>query len=251
MAWPFGLAARRLARFLVNSTDTAGKLREFCRDDAEITLYRPGVQNNFALNAAGRGARPVEPAGLRLVALGTVEPRKNLTAAAAIVGALRAQGFADATLEVIGRRGWGDDWDALSAAPGVVLHGYRPEHEVTGILDRADMLICTSHEEGLGLPLLEAQYAGLPIVAPDQPVFREVLDRSGIFIDPNNPRAAAYTIAALVAIAGWRQAYADLAAANLRRWNDLAASDRGHVIDLLMRIGHSGRSAPGHVGIAN
>ena len=98
----------------------------------------------------------------------------------------------DATLEVIGRRGWGDDWDVLSTTPGVILHGFQPDNDATAILARADILICTSHEEGLGLPLLEAQYAGLPVVAPDQPVFREVLDRSGVFIDTRDPRALAY-----------------------------------------------------------
>lgn len=242
-AWPFGLAVRRLSRFLVNSADTATKLAQFCRDDAEITIYRPGIQNNFSLSVGARAARPARPAGLRLVALGTVEPRKNLTAAAAIVAALRHQGFNETTLEVIGRRGWGDDWAALAEMPGVVLHGYQPEGEAAAILDRADVLICTSHEEGLGLPLLEAQYAGLPIVAPDQPVFREVLDRSGIFIDIGNPRAAAEAIAALTGIANWRSAYVDFAATNLRRWNDLAASDRSRVIDMLSSLGSADRDA--------
>ena len=52
------------------------------------------------------------------------------------------------------------------------------------VLEAADVYLCTSHDEGLGLPLLEAQFAGLPIVAPDKPVFREVLAGSGTFIDP-------------------------------------------------------------------
>lgn len=247
-AWPFSLAVRRLPRFLVNSADTATKLKQFCRDDAEITFYRPVIPNNFHLSVGDRAARPTAPIGPRLVALGTVEPRKNLRAAAAILGALREQGFPEATLEVIGRRGWGDDWDVLSAMPGVVLHGFQPDGEVTAILDRADILICTSHEEGLGLPLLEAQYAGLPVVAPDQPVFREVLDRSGLFIDTRDPRSAAGAIAGLVTGAAWRAAYVDLAEGNLRRWNDQAAADRSNVIELLMRLGRSGRCATEQAG---
>ncbi len=236
LSWPFGLAVRGLPRFLVNSADTATKLARYCQDDAEIIVYRPRVDNHFELNAIGRAARPHRPARLRFVALGTVEPRKNLAAAGKIIGALREQGI-EATLEVIGRRGWGDDWQRLSAMAGVVLHGYQPDRNAAAILDAADALICTSHEEGLGLPLLEAQYAGLPIIVPDQPVFREVLDRSGLFIDPSRPGAAAEAIARILAVADWRPRAAALAAQNLKRWNDMAASDRGRVIERLSALG--------------
>ncbi len=101
------------------------------------------------------------------------------------------------------------------------------------LLDAADLFICTSHDEGLGLPLLEAQYAGLPIVAPDASIFREVLGISGIYIDPTEPVSAAGRIAAALSGAGWRARYATLAEQNLKRWNALAAGDRDVVIDLI------------------
>jgi glycosyltransferase involved in cell wall biosynthesis len=242
LSWPFGLAVRGLSRFLVNSADTAAKLARYCQDDAEIIVYRPRVDNHFGLNATERAARPQRPQRLRFVALGTVEPRKNLVAAGKIIGALREQGI-EATLEVIGRRGWGDDWQRLSAMPGVVLHGYQPDRNAAAILDAADALICTSHEEGLGLPLLEAQFAGLPIIAPDQPVFREVLDRSGLFVDPSQPHVAAEAIAGFLTAADWRARAAALAAQNLQRWNEMAASDRGRVIERLSALGRRNGAA--------
>jgi glycosyltransferase involved in cell wall biosynthesis len=232
-AWPFTAAVRRLPRFLVNSHDTAAKLAQYCRPDAEIVVYRPQVNNLFGLSDSGRAARPARPITLRLAALGTIEPRKNYLAAARIVAALRQRGFPDATLEVIGRPGWGGEWEKLRSMPGVVLHGYVPDRQAKDILERADVLLCTSHEEGLGLPLLEAQYAGLPVAAPDQPIFREVLGRSGLPIDPAQPVVAADAIAAMIAGDGWRADFSARAAQNLQRWNDLAASDRAHVIDML------------------
>ena len=235
-AWPFGLAVRNLPRFLVNSADTAAKLAGYCRDDAELIVYRPPVRNSFRLESTGRAARPMEEGKLRLVSLGTVEPRKNFVAAARILAALRARGVPDATLEIVGRRGWGDGWSKLSAMPGVTLHGYQSEARVGEILGAADALICTSHAEGLGLPLLEAQYAGLPVIAPDQPVFREVLGASGIFIDPGKPHAAALEIEQHFAQSGWRELFVALAAENLRRWNTSAASDRDHVVERLQQL---------------
>jgi len=239
MAPPFALALRTYPRFLVNSLDTKNKLSQYCRPDSEIVLYRPPVRNVFNLETHGRESGANDHSSLRLVALGTVEPRKNFVAAANILDALRARGYPDAHLDIIGRAGWGDDWSRLEKRPGVTLHGYQSAHRVKEILERADVLICTSHEEGLGLPLLEAQYAGLPVVAPDAPIFREVLGQSGVFVDVNDPKVAAEQIVGTMSSPTWRADYAALGTRNLHRWNGLASADRSIVIDLIMRLVHN------------
>jgi glycosyltransferase involved in cell wall biosynthesis len=116
------------------------------------------------------------------------------------------------------------------------------------LIEAADIFICTSHEEGLGLPLLEAQYAGLPIVAPDAAIFREVLDHSGIFIDPDDPTAAAARIAGLLSNRHWRSRYAALGAQNLKRWNTLANADRDTVIALIARLARQRPALSPHRG---
>ena len=236
MAVPFKIALNHYPRFLTNSRDTLRKISKYTRDDAEITLYRPPVRNVFNLQSAGRSDREVSAAPLRVVALGTVEPRKNFVAAGHIVGALRRHGFPGATLDIVGRKGWGDDWTALEKMPGVTLHGYQSAENVTRLLDQADIFICTSHDEGLGLPLLEAQYAGLPIVAPNAAVFHEVLGSSGIFIETSDPGGAAAQIGAAIATPKWRPQYVAAALQNLARWNALAASDHDTVIDLIAEL---------------
>jgi glycosyltransferase involved in cell wall biosynthesis len=247
MAAPFRLALRTYPRFLANSRDTSRKLAAHCRPDSAITLYRPPVRNIFGLGVEGRAGRPDR--ALRLVALGTVEPRKNFLAAAKIATALRALGFPDIRLDIIGRRGWGDDWQTLSTIPCVTLHGYQSEERVRELLTAADLFVCTSHEEGLGLPLLEAQYAGLPIVAPDATIFREVLESSGVFIDPANPEAAAARIAGLFGERGWRSRYVALDAQNIERWNALASADRDAVITLIAKLSrHEPLAVSRHVG---
>ena len=72
----------------------------------------------------------------------------------------------------------------LQNTPGVTLYGYLPIEKTRELMARADLFINTSHDEGLGLPLLEAQYGGLPVIAPNQKVFQEVLGESGLLVDP-------------------------------------------------------------------
>ena len=243
MAAPFRQAVKNLPRFLVNSQTTGEELRRFCRPDAEIILYRPQVRNVFGVTPGGRASR-TGGAGPVLLALGTVEPRKNLFAAAAIITALRAQGFPQARLDIAGRPGWGVDMATLGKVPGVTLHGYQPQDRVKALIDGADALISTSHDEGLGLPLLEAQYAGLMVIAPDKPVFREVLGGSGLIVDTTDAARQASVIARAIGAPDWRARHAHLAQANLARWNSAAMQDRSTVVSLIGRMAGAEVLAP-------
>lgn len=245
MAWPFRMAVTRLKRFLVNSAKTRAELEPFVAPDAEIALYRPPVGNVFGLDAARR-AQTAASEPLRLVAVGTVEPRKNYAYAAAIRHALARTLGREVALDIVGRPGWGGEAERLAREPGVNMRGYLPLGEASRIIEAADVYLCSSHDEGLGLPLLEVQFAGLPVVAPDSAVFREVLGDSGTFIPADDADAAAAIIRALVSRDGWRATNRDLAARNLERWNRGAEADAQRARGMFA----SHRSIPGMTSAA-
>ncbi len=248
MAPQFKIAVRRLKHFFVNSNKTRADLGAFTAADATVELYRPSVANHFQLSAANRSSRPPQPQPLKLVALGTVEPRKNYAAALAILDAIRARQDKQAELHIIGRAGWGEDAAAVGAHPGVTIHGYLEEPQVKQVLESCDMYLCTSHDEGLGLPLLEAQFAGLPVIAPDQPVFREVLATSGTYIDPNSVETAADAIVAITKRPDWRRESAEAAVKNVTRWNEAAAQDLA--VARMTFASHSAAPSPGALSAA-
>lgn len=239
MAWPFGIAVRGLKHFLVNSEKTRDELRPFVANDAVIGLYRPSVGNVFALSPRESSPARDHSKPLRVVSIGTIEPRKNLGAALAIVERLAGRLPQGAELHLAGREGWGGVKEQLAASRHVHMHGYLSAGDVRRLIESADIYLCTSHDEGLGLPLLEVQYAGLPVVAPDQPVFREVLGPSGLFIDPAQPGEAANRIAGFLDTHDWRQSAAECALANVARWNEKAQRDAG-AARLLFATGASG-----------
>ncbi len=225
MAGPFRFAVSRLKYFYVNSKKTASELKPFAANDAVIALYRPNVKNVFNLTAQGRASRASDAHPLKLVSLGTVEPRKNYAHAVAVRDALTASGHPDTELHIIGRAGWGQASEAINKHPNVIVHGYLSGEDVKQVLEDSDIYLCTSFDEGLGLPLLEAQYAGLAVFAPDAPVFREVLGDSGHFIDLSKTERGAEQIASLIRTPGWRQTTSKTASANPLRWNARAADD--------------------------
>src|SRR5262249_11392329 len=137
---------------------------------------------------------------------------------------------------LVGGGGWGGELGALPRLPHVRLHGFLPDHAARAVIGNFDIFLCTSRDEGLGLPLLETQFAGVPVIAPDQDVFREVLRRSGTYIDPDCPREAARIIGDVVRSPGWRARHARDALANVARWNALAAADRQAAIAFLAAL---------------
>jgi glycosyltransferase involved in cell wall biosynthesis len=238
MAWPFRVAVTRLRNFMVNSEKTRGELAPFIKPDASIALYRPSVRNVFDLSAQGRDGRQSAPSPVRIVSVGTVEPRKNYGAAARIVARINELHPGGAELHIVGRSGWGPDAEVLAASPHVTVHGFLSAIEAKRVIESADVYLCTSHDEGLGLPLLEVQYAGVPVVAPDKPVFREVLGTSAAFIDPSQPDDAAAQILALLSRTDWRARSALDAIGNVARWNSEAVSDVDRAKQMFAKTAH-------------
>ena len=237
LAPQFALAVRSLPHFFVNSEQTEANLRKFCAPDATIVKYRPAIRNVFELAPGDRLERPASAsAAVRCVAIGTIEPRKNLRAAANICAALSSRLGKPVELHLVGRAGWGGDADWLAGQPHVILHGPVSDERVREIVDASDFLLCTSHDEGLGLPLLEVQFAGLPVVAPDQPIFHEVLGKSGLFVRPADAAGAAVQIADWIAGDGWRRQWGQASLANVTRWNDVAGKDRENVVRFLAAL---------------
>jgi glycosyltransferase involved in cell wall biosynthesis len=238
MSWPFRVAVSRLKYFFVNSEKTGNELAPFARADACIALYRPKVRNVFSLSAEGRAARPNSPRPLKLVSVGTVEPRKNYQNAADIRDQLALRLARPIELHIIGRDGWGGAGQAISQRPGVTVHGYLPADNVKAALEDADIYLCTSFDEGLGLPLLEAQYAGLPVVAPDAPVFREVLGTSGHLYAEHDVDAAVRIIEAMLSDDDWRHTTSQASLDNVGRWNAAASADLAHSQTMFANANH-------------
>lgn len=60
------------------------------------------------------------------------------------------------------------------------------DETIVKIYNACDLLLMPSLEEGQGFPVSEAFKAGLPVVASDIPVFREVAGDAAVFVDPRD-----------------------------------------------------------------
>lgn len=125
------------------------------------------------------------------VMLGTIEPRKNHLLLLHLWRDLVQEiGSATPRLVVIGQRGWEceqvvDLLDRCQALQGIVLEKPRCEDaELATWLSHAQALLFPSFTEGFGIPLIEALMLGVPVIASDLPVFREIAGEIPDYLHP-------------------------------------------------------------------
>lgn len=150
-----------------------------------------------------------------LLMVGTIEPRKAYLQALAAIDILWRQGI-DLNLIIVGREGWkGLPPEARRDIPATIeqlsthpQNGQRlfwlqacSDEYLDQLYAASTCLLATSYGEGFGLPLIEAASHGLPILARDLPVFREVAGSHASYFQADAPHQLA------TAIEHWLHAY--------------------------------------------
>jgi glycosyltransferase involved in cell wall biosynthesis len=138
--------------------------------------------------------------GRFVVAVGTIEPRKNLARLLAAWTRVRRD-LPDWTLVLAGPRGWGPE---LPETEGVVLTGWVGDETLPGLLAAADVFCYPSLYEGFGLPPLEAMAAGTPAVVARYSAAEEVVGDDSVLVDPLDVEDIAAGIARLATDEGLR-----------------------------------------------
>jgi glycosyltransferase involved in cell wall biosynthesis len=126
-----------------------------------------------------------------LLFIGTLEPRKNVPHLIAAHALLRREEPNTPPLVLAGAAGWGD----VEFNPDdVVWPGYLPQGDLRRLTAGAAALVLPSRYEGFGLPALEALACGVPVVASDIPVLREVTGGLAQYVPVGDVEALAATL---------------------------------------------------------
>lgn len=79
--------------------------------------------------------------------------------------------------------------ERLGLTGNVLDLGVLPERDVAPVLAEADALVLPSFAEGFGLPVLEAQAMGVPVVCSPRGGLLEAAGDAALFAEPGDPRA--------------------------------------------------------------
>jgi glycosyltransferase involved in cell wall biosynthesis len=188
-------SARAARRVIAISAATKRDLVERYGAPADkIDVVHHGVAPRFRPPADPAAARAaVEAMGLRppyILAVGTVQPRKNYPRLIAAFARLRAEGH-DLRLVIVGRTGWlAAETLAAPAAHGVGSHvlfaGYAPDEAMPALYASARCVALPSLYEGLGMPAAEALACGATLACSNTSALPEVAGEAAFYFDPRS-----------------------------------------------------------------
>jgi glycosyltransferase involved in cell wall biosynthesis len=197
--------ARAAAHILADSKATKSDLVDrYDTPPEKITVAYPGrdetlapVRDPVAIQEI-KGRYGID--GDYFLYLGTLQPRKNLARLIAAFTTLQAE----VVLVLAGKRGWlYDDLFAqvqhLGLDRRVVFPGYVRDEDKAALLSGALAFVFPSLHEGFGLPVLEAQACGCPVITSTTSSLPEVAGDAALLVDPADTAAIA---AAMQCIAG-------------------------------------------------
>jgi glycosyltransferase involved in cell wall biosynthesis len=172
-----------------NSRSTLDELAAFAQ--AEDLPNPPSIPAWLGAEPLPQPRTAAHPERPTFVILGTIEARKNHLLLLEIWSRLVERlGDGAPLLLIIGQRGWEAEdvfslLDRSAQFRGRVIELNRcTDEELASHLSTARALLFPSRAEGFGLPLVEALGMGVPVIASDLPVMREIGGDIPLYLDP-------------------------------------------------------------------
>lgn len=134
-----------------------------------------------------------------LLMVGTLEPRKGHTPIIQALDLLWATGE-EVNLAVIGKEGWRAHEIVTRIERNPELNrrlfwfNGASDELLSRVYRASAALVAASFDEGFGLPLIEAARHGVPIIARDIPVFREVAGQHAYYFRGDSPEEIAASL---------------------------------------------------------
>lgn len=196
-------SARRASHIVADSHATARDLTDlYGIAPDKITTIHSGVHARFHVAADS----PDEPAHIRaryqlgdapyVLAVGTMQPRKNHLGLVRAFAKLTSHSGQKANLVISGGKGWlydnvADEVQRLGLSERVKFIGYADDADLPALYRTASVFAFPSLYEGFGLPLLEAMASGVPVVTSNVSSLPEVAGEVGLLINPHDVNALA------------------------------------------------------------
>ncbi len=231
---------RRAERYIAISEFTKRELVELLGVPAEkievVPCASPAwmgpVRSGDVLSALRRKYRLPER---YILFVGNFNPRKNLERLLRAFDLAKGQGIPH-HLVIAGEQGW--KFDKARALEGVgcreAIHfiGYVPDEDMAALYTAAELFAFPSLYEGFGIPVLEAQACGTPVLTSRNSALPEVGGEGAEYVDPYDVEGICRGLLHVLEDPGVAEALREKGQQNARRYSWAASAERlGEIIE--------------------
>lgn len=184
--WSISWAVKFADKLIAVSEDTQRDIIKTYHTEAKrIEIIHEGVDPKH-FKKYQNGSKYVKKYGDHILFVGTVQPRKNLIR---LIEAFSKLTDKKIKLLIAGKLGW--LFEAILDAPRrfnvgdrVVFLGRVEDQDLLALYRGARLFVLPSLTEGFGLPILEAQAAGVAVLCSKAGALPEVAGKGALFVDP-------------------------------------------------------------------
>lgn len=178
---------RKNSMILTISNSAANDIiNAFSLREERVRKIHIGVSNRFVKSSSqqiGEALDKLNINGKYILAIGTLEPRKNLVNLVKAFTHISKQ--INANLLIVGRKGWEKELSIpASLEDRIITTGFISDDDMIHILSGAEMLVFPSIYEGFGLPVIEAQRCEVPTIVSNCSSLPEITSQTSMYFDP-------------------------------------------------------------------
>jgi len=234
LRWSTRYALKHARKIIAVSENTKQDLvKLYGGDENKIEVVYHGIEqkiSNFPALPAGRQfpiSKQIPNSKFQIpkpyiLYLGRIETKKNIEGILAAYKILKEKFQIPHELILAGMPGFGYDEIKLKIVNcklKIIETGYISEKEKWQLMKEADIFLFLSFYEGFGLPVLEAQAAGVPVITSFNSSLPEIAGQGALFVDPKNFEQIAEAVKSIIDDNALRAKLIELGYVNIKKFS--------------------------------
>ena len=180
--------------------------------------------STFPSASSADSSRSNLSAGKYLLFVGRLEERKNIEGIVDAFEILKEKYKISHRLILVGKYGFGGEKikeKVYSSAykNDIILTGYVSDEDKFYLMANADAFLFPTFYEGFGLPILEAQSVGTPVITSNISSMPEVANESAVLVDPKDSSAIAEAAYKLISDESYKDDIIEKGYQNIKRFS--------------------------------
>lgn len=208
-------------------------VRTYAVPEEKIRVIHEGYERNTEFQISNFKSNPnlkIRNDKPYLLFIGRLEERKNIVRIIEAFEILKERYHIPHTLVLAGKPGYGysrikDLKSKIEHREDIVELGYVSEEEKWDLLRGADAFLFPTLYEGFGIPVLEAQSVGVPVITSNTSSLPEVGGEGAVYVDPLSAESIAEGASRILSDRAFRDGILEKARRNIGRFSWKACAE--------------------------